>query len=147
MTTTEQPTEQTEPEGTEEEPQQPEDTTEPEQTEEEPSELAKVRAEAARHRVAAREAAEALEAMTERYRAAVVAQAGSDTLSDPSVLPWSDDWLTEDGSADLDAIRTAATEYAAAHPHAAKVRGDAGMGYRGQATGSVDLAGMLRAGA
>lgn len=140
-------TEQTEPEGTEEEPQQPEDTTEPEQTEEEPSELAKVRAEAARHRVAAREATEALEAMTARYRAAVVAQGGSEALADPGVLPWDDSWITEDGSADLDAIRAAATDYAQQHPHAAKVRGDIGAGFRGHESGGVDIAQMLRAGA
>lgn len=145
MTTTEQTEAHTEeeqqPEGTEgtEEEQQAEQT--------EPSELQKVRAEAARHRVAAREATEALDAMTQRYRAAVTAQAGSDYLSDPSVLDWSEDWQTEDGAADLAAIRAAAEQYATAHPHAAKLRGDIGAGYRGQATESVDLAGLLRAGA
>ncbi|MCT1986879.1 hypothetical protein M3C61_07575 [Dermacoccus abyssi] len=107
----------------------------------------KLRAEAAEHRVKAKEAQEALDAAESRYRALAVESGASGVLKRPDALEWRDDWLGEDGTADLDAIRAAATQYANDYPHAAVVSGDVGQGYRGDAVAGVDLAGMLRQGA
>ena len=107
----------------------------------------KLRAEAAEHRVKAKEAQDALDASVSAYRALAVQHAANGILSRPDALGWRDDWLGEDGTANLDAIREAATQYAHDYPHVAVVAGDVGQGYRGEDTGSVDLAGMLRSGA
>lgn len=106
-----------------------------------------LRAEAAEHRVKAKEAQEALDAAESRYKALAVESGASGVLKRPDALEWQDDWLGEDGTADLDAIREAATQYASNYPHAAVVSGDVGQGYRGDAVAGVDLAGMLRQGA
>lgn len=107
----------------------------------------KLRAEAAEHRVKAKEAQEALDAAESRYKALAVESGASGVLKRPDALEWRDEWLGEDGTADLEAIRAAATEYAHDYPHAAVVSGDVGQGYRGDAVAGVDLAGMLRQGA
>lgn len=108
----------------------------------------KLRAEAAEHRVKAKEAQDALDASVSAYRALAVQHAATGILSRPDALGWRDDWTAEDGiKVDLDAIREAATEYADRYPHTAVVAGDVGQGYRGESASSVDLAGMLRAGA
>lgn len=107
----------------------------------------KLRAEAAEHRVKAKDAQDALDASVSAYRALAVQHAASGILSRPDALGWRDDWLGDDGAANLDAIREAATQYAHDYPHVAVVAGDVGQGYRGEDTGSADLASILRAGA
>ena len=81
------------------------------------------------------------------YRALAVQHAASGILSRPDALGWRDDWLGDDGTVNLDTIREAATQYAHDYPHVAVVAGDVGQGYRGEDTGSADLASILRAGA
>lgn len=107
----------------------------------------KLRAEAAEHRTKARDAQAALEASEARYRALAVEHAATGVLARPDALEWQENWTGDDGSADLDAIRAAATEYAHQYPHAAVVAGDVGQGFKDSATTSVDIAGMLRANA
>ncbi|QNK52160.1 hypothetical protein H7F30_11055 [Dermacoccus sp. PAMC28757] len=105
----------------------------------------KLRAEAAEHRVKAKEAQDALSASVTAYRSLAVEHAAQDILKAPAALEWRDEWATDEGL-DFEAIRTAATEYANQFPHAAKVSGDVGQGYKDSASTVVDLAGMLRAG-
>lgn len=105
----------------------------------------KLRAEAAEHRVKAKEAQDALDANLSAFHALAVEHAAQDILKAPTALEWREEWTTDDGL-DLDAIRAAATEYANQYPHAAKVSGDVGQGYKDSSNNVVDLAGMLRAG-
>lgn len=105
----------------------------------------KLRAEAAEHRVKAKEAQDALDANLSAFHALAVEHAAQDILKAPAALEWRDEWTTDDGL-DLDAIRSAATDYANTYPHAAKVSGDVGQGYKDSTNNVVDLAGMLRAG-
>lgn len=110
-------------------------------------ELAKVREEAAKRRVALREVEAERDALTTQVRSLALKLGAGDYLSDPSVLPWSDEFTDDEGNIDQEKISEAAEAYALAHPHAAKVRGDAGQGYRGESPSGVDLAAMLRASA
>lgn len=106
-----------------------------------------MRDEAAARRTALREAESERDALRTRYQSLAVTHAAGDALSDASVLPWSDAYLAENGDADLEAITAAADEYASKNPHAAKVRGNIGSGYRDSESGAVDLAQMMRASA
>lgn len=124
-----------------------EDATNEPQTDEQATEvpeLAKVRKEAAERRVALREVEAERDALTTQVRSLALKLGAAEFLSDPSVLPWSDEFTDDDGNPDTEKISEAAESYALQHPHAAKVRGDAGQGYRGEAALGVDLAAMLR---
>lgn len=106
----------------------------------------KLRAEAAEHRTARKDAEGRAEALTEAYRGLAVANAVADVLADSTDLPWSDEYLTESGLVDADAVRQAAEALVAAKPHLARVRGDAGQGFRHQEQ-TVSLGALLRANA
>lgn len=110
-------------------------------------ELAKVREEAAKRRVALREVEAERDALTTQVRSLALRLGAGEHLSDPTVLPWSDEFTDDEGNIDQEKISEAAEAYALAHPHAAKVRGDAGQGFRGEPATGVDLAAMLRASA
>ena len=110
-------------------------------------ELAKVRDEAAKRRVQLREVEAERDALTTQVRSLALKLGAGDYLSDPSVLPWSDEFTDDEGNIDQEKISEAAEAYALAHPHAARVRGDAGQGFRGEPATGVDLAAMLRASA
>jgi hypothetical protein len=101
-----------------------------------------LRAEAAEHRLRAKEA----DRLRDALRTAVLARACDGILHDP--LPWSDDFDGEDGLPDPEKVREAAEGLAAEKPHLARVRGDAGQGFRGDESDAVvDLAELLRNGA
>ena len=101
-----------------------------------------LRSEAAENRKQAKAASEALEALKSEYYSVAVRVAVSDVLADPTDLPWSDDFLDENGLVNAEAVKTAAEELAAAKPHLARARGDAMQGYFG-IPDSFDLATLM----
>ncbi|WP_051549002.1 hypothetical protein [Nocardioides sp. URHA0032] len=107
-----------------------------------------LRAEAAEHRTKAREALDEVGPLREALRVAYLKQGTAGVLHDHADLPWSDEFNDpETGLPDVATIKAAAGALAADKPHLARVRGDAGQGFRGDASDAVDLAHLLRAGA
>jgi len=101
----------------------------------------RLREESAGHRVAAKEAREALEPLQQRLFTALVQQSGR--LADPTDLPFDATLLEDEGrlTAAIDAL-------VARKPHLAsrRVSGDVGQG-AGTPTDSFSLAGLLSQGA
>jgi hypothetical protein len=84
--------------------------------------------------------------LREALQDAYLRQACEGVLHDP--ISWSEEFNNpETGMPDPEKIRAAAEALAEEKPHLARVRGDAGQGFRGSESDSVDLAGILRAGA
>ena len=102
-----------------------------------------LRSEAKSNRERATEATAALERIQGAYRALAVSQAVSGVLADATDLPWSDDFLDENGLVDSEAVKAAAEELAAAKPHLARARGDAMQGFRADEK-PFDLAELMR---
>ena len=102
-----------------------------------------LRTEAKSNRERATEATAALERIQGAYRALAVSQAVSGVLADATDLPWSDDFLDENGLVDSEAVKAAAEELAAQKPHLARARGDAMQGYRADEK-PFDLAELMR---
>lgn len=102
-----------------------------------------LRTEAKSNREKASEATAAMERIQTAYRALAVSEAVSDVLADPTDLPWTDDFLDENGLVDAEAVKAAAEELAAAKPHLARARGDAMQGFR-QDDSPFDLAELMR---
>lgn len=131
--------------------EQTEPTAEVEETEEQDTfpraYVESLRAEAAEHRTGRTAAEERSEAALSRLRLAAIHSATRDVLADPTDLQWSDDMTDEEGWPDAEKISAAASALVEAKPHLGRVRGDVGQGYRSTESTSVDLAGMLRAGA
>lgn len=79
-------------------------------------------------------------------REAYLEKGSAGVLHDP--VPWDDAFTDEEtGLPDVEKIKAAAEALAQEKPHLARVRGDAGQGFRGEQSDSVDLASMLRQGA
>jgi hypothetical protein len=97
------------------------DHAEADEADEETVELAKLRAEAARRRVEAREATERADELARRLTAAVIASEAGPLLADPEDLGrFHDGPLTDDaGFPDPAAVRAAAEALAEARPHLA----------------------------
>jgi hypothetical protein len=93
---------------------------------------------------ARRKEAEQVTPLREALQVAYLRQGCDGILHDP--ISWSDDFNDDDGLPDLDKIKAAAEALAAEKPHLARVRGDAGQGFRGDDSDAVDLAELLRAG-
>ncbi|MEJ7634313.1 hypothetical protein [Aeromicrobium sp.] len=147
----------TEPDEHEKEPEQPEADEEHEEQPEtaedgrtEPETFTReyveqLRAEAAEGRIKSKRATDLETALRE----AVISKVAGSILQDPSSLEWSDNLADEDGMPSPDLIREAAEALAAAKPHLSRVSGPVLQGHRGEDSdaGTVDLAGLLRAGA
>lgn len=104
-----------------------------------------LRTEAAESRVKAKRATDLETAL----RTAVVEKVAGPILQDATSLEWSDEYADEHGMPDPEKIREAAEALATEKPHLSRVRGDVLQGHRGEESdaGTVDLAGLLRAGA
>ena len=107
----------------------------------------KLRSEAAEGRTARKDAEATLERVQTAYRDLAVSSAVAGVLVDPSDLSWSDDYLDSDGLVDAEKVQQAATALLEQKPHLGRVVGDVGQGFKGEQAKTVDLAGMLRAGA
>jgi hypothetical protein len=128
----------------------PADETAEATPDEEGGELAKLRAEAARRRVEAREATERADELARRLTAAVVAAEAGSLLADPEDLArFTDEPLTDDdGYPDPAKVRAAAEALAEARPHLAARRfAPIDQGADSADPGGFDLAGALRSAA
>lgn len=105
--------------------------------------VAKLREEAAVHRVRAKRAEDA----EAKLRELAIAAAARDVLTDASDLPWSDTMADEDGWPDAAKITAAARELTERKPHLGRPVGDVGQGRHSDPDDQVNLAGLLRAGA
>lgn len=118
----------------------PEDVQEPVEDEEEPETfprayVEKLRQENGKFRLRAQEA----DALAQRLHVELVAATGR--LADPEDLTFADEHLE-----DADALNTAIEELLQRKPHLAarRPRGDIGQGRASDASGSVDLAALMR---
>lgn len=100
-----------------------------------------LRREAAEHRTRAAVA----DTFRDALRAAVLEKASTGVLAEP--IEWDDEFDGEDGLPDAEKIKAAAEALALEKPWLSRPHGDAGQGFRGEDCGTVDLAGLLRAGA
>lgn len=122
-----------------------ETTSEPQENSD--SAVKKLRDENAKRRVSQREAEEKATAAEQRSQRLALSLYAATALRDPLSLPWQPEFSGGDGEPDREAIVAAAEALALQRPDLSKPRGDVGSGFRDSDTGSVDLAGMLRAGA
>lgn len=95
-----------------------------------------------------RKKAEQVDSLRAALQTAYLREGTSGVLHDPEALVWSDDFNDEEtGLPDVVKIKEAAEALAEERPWLSRARGDAGQGFRGEQSDSVDLADLLRAGA
>lgn len=107
-----------------------------------------LRQEAAEGRTKAKEheeLASKLDSIATAYREALCREASAGVLHE--AIQWDDAFNGEDGLPDVEKIREAVGKLADEKPWLSRPRGDVGQGFRGQESDSVNLAGILRAGA
>lgn len=128
---------------------EPTETTNPEERPTEPKTydeayVAKLREEAATHRVRAKRAEDA----ETRLRTLAVEQAARGVMADPADLTWDAETMTdEDGWPDVEKITAAATDLVERRPHLGRPAGEVGQGRHSDIEDLPSLSAMLRAGA
>ena len=105
-----------------------------------------LRDEAARSRIALKEATTIKDSAMQALRAVTLLSAGADVLADPLYsLEWSDDWNGGDGLPDPEKVKAAAEKLAESRPFLARgPRGSVGQGEHSASQGSTGLSELLR---
>jgi hypothetical protein len=86
-----------------------------------------------------------VDTIRDALRAAVLKQACTGILQEP--IPWDDQYDDDSGLPDPEKIRAAAEDLAEKKPWLSRPHGDAGQGFRGGQSDTVNLADLLRSGA
>lgn len=105
----------------------------------------KLRRQSAVYRTEGQQAQRDVVLLREALQAAALREGCSGILREP--VAWTEDFIGEDGLPSVERVREAAETLATEKPHLARVRGDAGQGFRGVESDSVNLAEVLRSGA